>query len=316
MIPVAVLGATGSVGQMFLKLLEKHPWFTVKEVVASERSVGRKLGTLTVQSLADPINSRIIFSGLDSAVAGEVEKQLAQKGHLVISNCRNWRMDPTVPLMIPEVNPEQMQLLDKQPFERGKIITNPNCCVVGLAMALKPLHEKFGIEQLHVVTLQAISGAGFNKRKELNIDDNVLPFISGEEEKIPLELEKILGLTRVSAHCNRVNVTDGHLKCVSLKLSRKATIEDLKEAWESFHPLPQQLKLPSAPLKPVHFFVEENFPQPKIHRDLEGGMAVSVGRLRPCTLFDYKFSILSHNTIRGAAGCAILNAELLTHYQK
>ncbi len=326
MISVAVLGATGSVGQSFVRLLQNHPWFSIKEVVASERSAGKVYGSLVpntsidelvVKGIHEPLESSIVFSGLDASVAGDVESRLAADGHLVISNSRNHRYDPDVPLLIPEVNPDQMELLSKQTASSGKIVTNPNCSAIGLAMALRPLQIAFGIEQVHVVTMQAISGAGLNARKSLNIEDNVIPFIDGEEEKLERELQKIMNLNRISAQCNRVPVSDGHTQCVSVKLHENVNQEDLIEAWNCFRALPQKLDLPSAPKQPIQYFTEDAFPQTKLHRDLEDGMAISVGRVRECSLFDYKFVTLSHNTVRGAAGCAILNAELLvkTYYK-
>jgi aspartate-semialdehyde dehydrogenase len=317
-IPVAVLGATGSVGQTFIQLLNNHPWFYLSEVVASPRSAGKRLGEcvpavnpqnkdLIVKGIDDALSSSLVFSGLDASVAGEVESHLAQKGHWVISNCRNHRLDPNVPLLIPEVNPEQLSLLSLQTFGGGKLVTNPNCSVIGLALVLKPLADAFGLKAVHVVTMQAVSGAGLRARGSLDIEDNVIPYISGEEEKIERELEKILGLKKVSAHCNRVPVTDGHTQCVSVSLEQSASIEEIIGAWNGF----RSLDLPTAPKRPIFYWNEAAYPQPKYHRNLENGMAVSVGRLRECSLFDYKFVTLSHNTIRGAAGCAILNAELL-----
>ncbi|ADI38333.1 aspartate-semialdehyde dehydrogenase [Waddlia chondrophila] len=320
-IPVAILGATGSVGQSFVRLLKDHPWFYIAELVASKRSAGKKFGDFVpnthledhfIKAVSDSLSSKIVFSALDAQVAGEIESSLARKGHWVISNCRNHRYDPDVPLLIPEVNPEQLHWIKRQQFGGGVIVTNPNCSVIGLALTLKPLVEAFGVEQVHVVTLQAVSGAGFRARTILDIDDNVIPYISGEEEKIEKELDKILCIKRVSAQCNRVSVSDGHTQCVSVKLSQTASLEEIKSAWTAF----RSPVLPSSPSKPIHYFNEESYPQPKLHRMLEKGMAVSVGRLRKCSLFDIKYATLSHNTIRGAAGCAIMNAELLIdhHY--
>ena len=314
-LPVAILGATGSVGQTFVHLLERHPLFEIKELVASERSRGKMYGdcvsttslnNLAIKGLSDPLESQFVFSGLDASVAGPVEADLAKKGHWVISNCRNHRYNPLVPLLIPEVNPEQLDLLPQQKFGEGFIITNPNCSVIGLAISLKPLVDAFRIEQVHVVTMQAISGAGLRARQNLNIDDNVIPYIAGEEEKIERELFKILGISKVSAHCNRVPVVNGHTQCVSVKLGTRASVSEVIDAWRNF----SSPNLPSAPKHPIYYFNEEEFPQPKLHRELENGMAVSIGRARKCSLFDLKYVTLSHNTIRGAAGCAILNAEL------
>lgn len=313
---VAILGATGSVGQSFVQLLEHHPWLEVQELVASPRSAGKQYGEcvsgtyldkMRVKGLEEPLSSKIVFSGLDASVAGPVEEQLAKNGHWVISNCRNHRYDPDVPLMIPEVNPEQLNWISRQKYGGGCIITNPNCSVIGLSLSLKPLVEKFGVEQVHVVTLQAISGAGYRAREEMDIEDNIIPFIQGEEEKIEKELEKILGITKVSAHCNRVPVSDGHTQCVSLKLSQDASLEEVIKAWQTF----EAPKLPSAPQQPIYYDAGNAYPQAKHHRLLENGMAIAIGRARKCTLFDLKYVTLSHNTIRGAAGCAILNAELL-----
>jgi len=318
-IPVAILGATGSVGQSFVRLLQDHPWFYIKELAASQRSAGKQfnecvhgthVGDLVIKSVDGPFHSRIVFSGLDASVAGEVESRLASEGHWVVSNCRNHRYDPDVPLIIPEVNPEQLDLLKHKKDDEGFIVTNPNCSVIGLSMSLKPLVDAFGVEQVHVVTLQAISGAGLRARSSLDIADNVIPYIEGEEEKISKELEKILHISRVSAHCNRVPVSDGHTQCVSLKLSRDVSLEEVIEAWEGF----KSPDLPSSPNKPIYYFHEKEYPQARHHRMLEKGMAISIGRVRRCSLFDIKYATLSHNTIRGAAGCAIMNAELLCRY--
>jgi len=336
-VPVAILGATGSVGQQFVNLLARHPWFEIVALAASDRSAGKPyreavnwllneplpeaIGNMQVEPCIPELPCRLIFSGLDSSVAGEIETAFAQKGYIVLSNASNHRMDPDVPLLIPEVNSDHLELCSRQHFEKGKIVTNPNCSTIGICLALKPLLDKFGLQSVHVVTLQAISGAGYPGVASLDILDNVIPYISGEEEKVETEPLKILGkyhegaitaLTLpISAHCNRVAVNDGHTACLSIKLGRKATPEELIQAWESFTSLAQELHLPTAPEKPLHYFNEPHFPQPKRHRNLDKGMAVSIGRLRPCPLFDYKFAILSHNTIRGAAGGAILNAELM-----
>lgn len=320
-IPVAVLGATGSVGQTFARLLENHPWFQVAEVVASKRSSGKayrtfvpdsRAGNLTVKSIEEPLQSQLVFSALDASIAGEVEINLAKAGHIVVSNCRNHRLDEHVPLLIPEVNSSQLHWLEKQPYE-GKIITNPNCVVIGLALSLKPLMDSFGIESVSVVTMQAISGVGLRAREGLDIEDNIIPYIAGEEEKIEKELLKILGINQVSAQCNRVPVSDGHTLCVSVKLKKEVFLEEAVAAWKSL----RSLDLPSSPSHPIHYFSEANFPQPKHHRMIEGGMSIAIGRARKCPILDFKYVALSHNTIRGAAGCAILNAELYaksTHY--
>lgn len=329
---VGILGATGAVGQKFVELLADHPWFELTALAASEKSQGKPYSQAVNWILSSPLPQKaaelevlpckpnlpcaIVFSGLDSSVAGEIEKDFAENGYMVVSNASNYRMAKDVPLLIPEVNPDHLELLKLQKT-KGKVVTNPNCSVIGLALALKPLHQQFGIEALHVTTLQAISGAGYPGVASLDILDNVIPFIKGEEHKIETEPQKILGTLdkpapfKISAQCNRVPVTDGHMACVSIKLMRKPTQQDMIDAWEHFTSEAQSLGLPSAPQRPVHYFAEDKYPQPRLHRTLDKGMAVSVGRLQPCPLLDYKFTLLSHNTVRGAAGCALLNAELL-----
>lgn len=336
-IPVGILGATGSVGQKFIALLTNHPWFEIKALAASERSSNRpyreavnwfmqtpippSIAQMPVQRCEPALDCKIVFSGLDSSVAGEIETKFAQAGYIVISNSKNHRFDPDVPLLIPEVNSDHLELVKHQNYGRGMIVTNPNCSTIGLVIALKPIIDNFGIEAVNVVTLQALSGAGYPGVSALDCIDNVLPFIGGEEEKIKTEPLKILGNyengkiknidLKISAQCNRVPVLDGHLECVSVKLKTKATLDDLKQVWHDFSGEPQRLYLPFAPQKPIHCFEEANFPQPKLHRNIDKGMAVSIGRLRECNIFDFKFVLLSHNTIRGAAGGAILNAELM-----
>lgn len=335
-ISVAILGATGSVGQRFIELLLKHPYFELTELGASGRSAGKKysdavnwimqtplspeFGDLVVKECIPNFESKIVFSGLDSSVAGEIETQFAEAGYFVISNARNHRFDADVPLLIPEINFEHLELLRVQNY-KGGIVTNPNCSTIGLAMALKPLHDNFGLEAVNVVTMQAISGAGYPGIASLDILDNVVPFIGGEEEKLETEPAKILGKIssakielanfKISAQCNRVPVIDGHTECIQVKLKSKPTMEEIKKVWREFKSEPQELKLPSAPINPIHYFEEDKYPQAKIHRNLENGMGVAIGRLRECSLFDYKFTILSHNTIRGAAGGTILIAELM-----
>ncbi|MCA9751918.1 MAG: aspartate-semialdehyde dehydrogenase [Gemmatimonadetes bacterium] len=336
-IPVAVLGATGSVGQRFVELLLGHPWFELRAVAASDRSAGRAYREAARWLQAAPLSPEIgglpvrpcepgavgdcplVFSALDSSVAGEVEKAFAAAGRVVVSNSKNHRMDPDVPLVVPEVNPDHVELVRAQPGP-GAILTNPNCSTIGLVLALKPLADAFGIESVNVVTMQALSGAGIPGVPSLSALDNVIPFIAGEEEKIENETRKILGRldgariapadVTVSAACNRVSVIDGHLECVSVKLRKKASAGDLESAWRDFSAEPQARKLPSAPAAPIVFLREDDAPQPRLHRDLGGGMAASVGRLRPCPLLDWKFVTLSHNTIRGAAGGSLLLAEL------
>lgn len=336
-IPVGILGATGMVGQKFVELLSAHPWFEIVALAASERSLGKKYGDAMKWAMPTPLPEqiaempvvpctpnlpcRLVFSGLDSSVAGEIEKSFAMAGYKVISNSSNHRMDPDVPLLIPEINGDHLKLASHQGFGEGAIITNPNCSVVGVCMALKPLLDQWGVEAVNVVTLQALSGAGYPGIPSMDILDNVIPYIGGEEDKVESEPKKILGTYRedeivpypmhLSAQCTRVAVADGHLACVSVKLKKKAERGEIIAAWRNFAGEPQALNLPMAPKQPIVYLEDERHPQPKLHRNLEGGMAVSVGRLRECPLFEWKFIILSHNTIRGAAGCAILNAELM-----
>ena len=341
-IPVAVLGATGSVGQRFVQLLEHHPWFRLHEVVASERSAGKNYGdaadwrletplpdtaaALTVKALNGGLESRLLFSGLDSSVAGEAEELYASRGCAVISNSRNHRMDDDVPLLIPEVNAAHIDAIEKQQKRwksHGYIVTNPNCSVIGLAMALAPIDQAFGLDKVQVTTMQAISGAGYAGVPSYAILDNVIPYIGGgEEEKIEIEPRKILGKWsegrfafgdfRISAQVNRVPTIDGHLMTISLSLrTREFNVDSVRRAIESFQGEPQRLALPSAPKRPLHYIDENDRPQPRLDRDRENGMAVSVGRLRPCPILDLRMVALVHNTIRGAAGAALLNAELL-----
>jgi aspartate-semialdehyde dehydrogenase len=336
-IPVGVLGATGSVGQKFIELLSNHPWFRVTEVAASERSAGKKykdaanwilstplpgdVAELIVKECEPTLSSKIVFSGLDSGIAGGIEETFAKNGYAVISNSKNHRMDKDVPLLVPEINADHLELIKIQKYNGGCIVTNPNCSTIGLVLALKPLYDNFGLEAVNVVTMQALSGAGYPGVSSLDIIDNVIPFISGEELKMEAEPLKIFGKLgkdgiieeniKISAQCNRVAVVDGHMECVQVKLKRKASKEELIEAWKSFSAEPQKLNLPTAPLKPVYYFEQEKYPQPRIHRNIDKGMAASVGRLREDSLFDYKFVVLSHNTNRGAAGGALLCAELM-----
>ncbi|HXI11065.1 MAG TPA: aspartate-semialdehyde dehydrogenase [Thermoanaerobaculia bacterium] len=349
-IPVAILGATGSVGQRFVQLLEDHPWFRVDELVASERSAGKTYGDaaswrletqlpgrvadLTVKPLGVDLQSTIVFSGLDSSVAGEAEDLYANRGAAVISNSKNHRLDPDVPLLIPEINCDHLDALEVQKRRRGGegyIVTNPNCSTLGLSLAIAPIEQVHGIELLQVTTMQAISGAGYAGVASFAILDNVIPFISGEEAKIETEPLRILGRWdgsrfedaqfAISAQTNRVPVVDGHMLCISLRLRNSAalrrdfTIEqlltDIRSAIESFKGEPQRLELPSAPTRPLHLVADEDRPQPRLDRDRERGMTVTIGRLRPCPVLDLRMVALIHNTIRGAAGAAILNAELL-----
>ena len=338
-IEVGILGATGMVGQHFVKFLEGHPWFELKWLGASDRSAGKKyrdamtwhLAGGTPSSIADltvedckPGNApRLLFSAMDASVATEIEQAFAQAGHIVVSNSKNHRMDRDVPLLVPEINPDHLQLVPGQQRARGwkgQIVTNPNCSTVALTMGLGPL-KPFGISKVIATTLQAISGAGYPGVASMDIVGNVIPFIGGEEEKMQQETQKILGefrgdhieplAARVSAHCNRVAVVDGHTVTVSVELSGKPAMAELHAAYDGYTSVPQQRKLPSAPPRPVIYMHEGNRPQPRKDAERERGMAAFVGRLRPCPVLDYKFVVLAHNTIRGAAGAAVLNAELM-----
>jgi aspartate-semialdehyde dehydrogenase len=339
MIPVGILGATGMVGQQFIALLANHPWFKVEWLGASHRSEGKAFRDAAawrlptpppddvagrVVQMAAPGNApQLVFSGLDASVAGEIEGAFAEAGHIIVSNARNYRMEPDVPLLIPEVNADHLALLEVQAHGRGwkgRIITNPNCSTVVLATALAPLRQ-FGLKTTMITTLQAISGAGYPGVPSWDILGNVIPHIGGEEEKIESETRKILGsLTdgqivfhpvRLSATTMRVPVHNGHTESIAVGLEQQPTAEAVIDAWNSFRGRPQALDLPSAPKQPIVYLREANRPQPILDVDREGGMTVSVGRLRACPLFDYKFVALGHNTIRGAAGAAILNAELM-----
>jgi len=339
MIEVGILGATGTVGQRFIELLAKHPWFKVTWLGASERSAGKAfrdatpwrlpaelpadVAKLVVEQAAPGKAPKVMFSGLDSSVAGDVEKAFANAGHIVISNAKNYRQDETVPLMIPEINGEHLKLLTRQQAERGwkgRIVTNPNCSVIALTLALAPLRQ-FGLTSTLVTTQQAISGAGYPGVASWDILGNVIPFISGEEDKFEPETQKILGRVVngaienypvvVSATATRVPVRDGHTVSASVKFDQKVRPEEIIAAFNGFRGRPQELKLPSAPAQPVVYLQEPNRPQPALDVDRGNGMAVTVGRLRECPVLDYKFVALGHNTIRGAAGAAILNAELM-----
>jgi aspartate-semialdehyde dehydrogenase len=336
-IEVGVLGATGMVGQQFVSRLANHPWFRCTWLAASERSEGKaykavapwKLNTPIPGGSADRIveacvpgkGPKVVFSGLDASVAGDIEGAFAAAGHIVVSNARNFRMDPVVPLLIPEVNPDHLQLIDEQRRVKGwsgAIVTNPNCSTIVLALALAPLRT-FNIRAVIVSTMQAVSGAGYPGVPSLDILGNVVPFISGEEEKMQTETLKILGSDGgrapypavVSAHTNRVAVIDGHTITVSVAFEEKPSLEAIAEAIRSFSGRPQELWLPSAPQPPIAITDAPNRPQPRLDADLGGGMAITVGRLRECPVMHAKFVALGHNTIRGAAGAAILNAELM-----
>lgn len=338
-IEVGVLGATGMVGQHFVKFLQGHPWFQLTWVGASERSTAKKykdattwrlagampaeVADLTVEECKPGNAPKIVFSATDASVATEIEQAFAKAGHVVVSNSRNHRMDADVPLLVPEINAEHLGILPKQRELRGwpgMIVTNPNCSTIALTMGLAPL-KQFGIRKLVVTTLQAISGAGYPGVPSMDIMGNVIPFIGGEEEKMQQETQKILGdftggelralHAKVSAHCNRVAVVDGHLVTISVELEHKPKHDDLVHAFNSFTAEPQKRNLPSAPNQPVIYMPEKDRPQPRRDAERENGMACFVGRLRECPVFDYKFIALAHNTVRGAAGAAVLNAELM-----
>jgi aspartate-semialdehyde dehydrogenase len=340
-IQVGIVGATGTVGQRFIQLLENHPWFEVSWLSASDRSAGKKYADATTWRLSTPLPRRVaaltvnsaspakdtpklIFAALDSTAAREIEPAFADAGCAVVSNSGAFRMAHDVPLVIPEVNGDHVSLLKTQKWYQkngGFMVTNPNCSAIGLVMALAPLHRRFGVEKVFVTTMQAVSGAGYPGVPSLDILGNVIPYIGGEEEKMEAESRKLLGTLNatgvkdaeivLSAHCNRVAVEDGHTESVSIKLTRAATSAEIIETWKEFRCLPQKLKLPSAPEEPVIYDPAPDRPQPRLDRDRGKGMSAVIGRLRPCNLFDWRFTVLSHNTIRGAAGAAILNGELL-----
>jgi aspartate-semialdehyde dehydrogenase len=331
----AIIGATGAVGQRFLALLARHPTFQVAELVASERSAGKTYGEAVRWVLPEPLprgfaempvrlagedlDADVVFSAMPSGQAGPVEADLAKRGYKVFSNARDHRMSPDVPLMVPEINPEHAALAARQGTE-GFLVTNPNCTTIVLCMALKPLQDAFGLTDVHAVSMQAVSGAGYPGVPSLDILGNVVPYIGGEEEKVETETRKVLGTVRngqhadaaikVSATCTRVPVEEGHSIAASVKLSRFANPEEVVEAWERFRGKPQEMGLPSAPKQPVHYFREADRPQPRKEWAIEGGMAVSVGRLRKDPLLGWKFFCTGSNTVRGAAGASILNAEL------
>jgi aspartate-semialdehyde dehydrogenase len=338
-IPVAVLGATGAVGQRMVSLLEGHPTLRLAEVAASERSLGKTYAEatrwilpgdipaeardLTVSSVRDELASPIVLSALDASVADEVEPLQAERGRLVVSNTKSFRLRPDVPLLVPEINPDHLDLLPRQSWAAagGGLVTNPNCSVVGLVMALAPLERAFGLESVVVTTMQALSGAGYPGVPSLDALGNVIPYIDGEEPKIEREPKKILGRLvdgeireaafAISVSVNRVPVRDGHTESVFVRLGRRASLADIREALETFTGEPQRLRLPSAPARPIAVRDENDRPQPLRDVDAGRGMTVTVGRLRPDPVFDARFTVLVHNTVRGAAGAALLNAELL-----
>jgi aspartate-semialdehyde dehydrogenase len=353
---VGILGATGMVGQRFIQLLHKHPWFEVAWLAASDRSAGKTYGEACRWKLDTPLPAKIaamtvmpntpeaqpagelpipkiIFAALDAEIARELEPKFAAAGCAVVSNSSAFRMAADVPLVVPEVNADHLGLIERQSWRKesgGYIVTNPNCCAIGLVLALKPLEERFGIESLFVSTMQAVSGAGYPGVASLDILGNVVPYIKNEEEKLQEEVGKLLGRAvsdklgvariemldaKLSAHCNRVAVEDGHMECVSIKLCTKATREQVLAAWSEFAPL-RGNGLHTAPEQPVEFDAGVDRPQPRLDRMRGHGMASTVGRLRECSLLDWKFVVLSHNTIRGAAGAAVLNAEVLARLGK
>jgi aspartate-semialdehyde dehydrogenase len=338
-IPVGILGATGMVGQQFIALLANHPWFTIDWLGASQRSEGKafsdaaawrlpnrlpgEIARKKVEAAAPGNAPKLVFSGLDASVAGEIEAAFAEAGHLVVSNSRNYRMEDTVPLLVPEINADHLALLDAQGTARGwkgRIVTNPNCSTIVITMALAPLRQ-FDLKTTMLTTLQAISGAGYPGVPSWDILGNVIPHIGGEEEKIETETKKILGSlgkgsvdfhpVTVSATTTRVPVQNGHTASISVGLGQRPSPEAVVDAWRSCRGRPQDLDLPTAPARPVVYLEEANRPQPTLDVNRDGGMTVSVGRLRACKVLDYKFVALGHNTIRGAAGAAILNAELM-----
>lgn len=337
---VGILGATGMVGQRFVSLLENHPWFEVKWLGASEKSAGKTYAEACSWRLREPMPTAVreirvheckpgsapvlLFSSLDSKIAGEVEKEFAQAGHAVISNSSNHRMESDVPLLIPDVNPDHLALIRAQRQQRGwkgMIVTNPNCTTIGLVMSLAPLERAFGLEKVLMTSMQAVSGAGYPGVPTLDILGNVIPYIPGEEEKVEREAHKLLGRLMdgrvqpasfaMSAHCNRVLVEDGHMESISVSLKSKASVADLLEVWREYRSLPQERRLPSAPAHPIVVREEAERPQPRFDVNTEGGMATVIGRVRACNVLQFKYTALSHNTVRGAAGAALLNAELM-----
>ena len=342
--PIGILGATGMVGQRYIQLLENHPWFEIVWLAASDRSSGKTYGEAAKWRLDTPLPERIarmtvaaaepegapkiIFASVDAAFARELEPKFADAGCAVLSNSSAFRMAPNVPLVIPEVNAEHLHLIEEQPSRKqsgGYMVTNPNCSTIGLVVALKPIADRFGITQIAVTTMQAVSGAGYPGVASMDILDNVVPYIGNEEEKMEEETLKLLGAldgavvkpldARISASCNRVAVIDGHMESVSINLGKPASREEILAAWAEFRPLAGQ-GLPTAPEQPVQWAPQQDRPQPRLDRNRGNGMAVTVGRLRPCGLLDWKFTALSHNTVRGAAGATILNAELLASLGK
>lgn len=340
---IGILGATGAVGQKFIRLLQGHPWFTIKVLGASERSAGKsyKKAAHWIEAVELPTGIAgmevqqcepnafkgvdFVFSGLDSSVATEIERDFARAGIPVISNAKNYRMDETVPLLIPEINPEHISLIEEQGFTKdnsGWIVTNPNCVSVPLAMSLKPLQDAFGVQSVVVTSMQSVSGAGYPGVPSLDILSNVVPYIGGEEDKVETESAKLLGMLennrvhfadmKIQATAVRVPTIEGHLLSVSVGLKEKTeSIEEVRDAFTNWESPIADYNLPSAPKEPVKLYEEPRFPQPRLHADREGGMQTAVGRLRKGTVLDLGYVTMAHNTVRGAAGGAILNAELL-----
>ncbi|GAC1434767.1 MAG: aspartate-semialdehyde dehydrogenase [Terriglobales bacterium] len=337
---VGILGATGVVGQRFIQLLEHHPWFEVAWVAASDRSEGKtyeeatrwrlktprpaKIAAMRVSAATPGGAPKIIFAALDASIAAEMEPAFANAGCAVVSNSSALRMQKDVPLVIPEVNADHVKLLECQSWRResgGFVVTNPNCSAIGLVIALAPLQQHFGIDAVSVVTMQAVSGAGYPGVPSLDILGNVIPHIAKEEEKMEEEARKLLGKLDdasivpaefdMSAQCNRVAVEDGHTESVSVKLKSKAKSDDIIHVWKEFRGATDGLQLPSSPEHPIQYLAANDRPQPRLDVDSGNGMTTTVGKLRPCGVLDWKFTVLSHNTIRGAAGAAVLNAELL-----
>ncbi|MEE8167916.1 MAG: aspartate-semialdehyde dehydrogenase, partial [Candidatus Hydrothermarchaeales archaeon] len=336
-----ILGATGLVGQRFIQLLSDHPYFELTDLTASSKSAGKPYAKVGKWYLDEPmpedvaamevkatdpngLDAEIAFSALPSDIAKEAEVKFAEAGFIVASNASAYRMEDDIPLLIPEVNPNHLGLLDVQREKRGwdgSIITNPNCTTIIAFLSLKPIFDEFGIESAFIASMQAVSGAGYEGVVSMAIIDNVIPFISGEEEKLEEEGLKIFGKFdgnvvipaefKVSAACNRVPVLDGHTESIFLKTRDECDIQELKKVMAEFKALPQELKLPTAPENPIIIMEEEYRPQPRFDRMRQKGMAVSVGRLRKDPIFDLKYTVMGHNTIRGAAGASVLNAELL-----
>jgi len=337
---VAVLGATGAVGQRFIQLLENHPWFYVAEVIGSSRSAGQPYGeitnwvldgsvpdsvaNLTVKPLDGEFESSLLFSALPKEAAETREIELAEQGHVVCTNASSNRMVEDFPLLLPEANADHIQLIDvqreKRGWKTGAVVANSNCTAMPVVMALAPL-RKFGVTKMLIVSAQAISGAGYPGVASLDILDNMIPYVSGDEQKLETETLRMLGAysndhvdwlkSAVSASCNRVPVVDGHLVNVSIELSEKPGLDEIIDTWKNFTAPDVVANLPSAPEHPLYYLPQIDRPQTRRDRNAGNGMSTSIGRLRECPILGYKFVALSHNTIRGAAGCSILNAELL-----